>query len=897
MRFYTRLISMCLTFCMLITTLFIMPFTVNAVEQNSYYADVLSALGIYEPEDNMNIENEGINREELASIISIFCGVSDLSYLSKTTFDDVPEYWASGHIMTVVQHGLMNGYDDGLFRPKRYVSGAEVLKVLVNLTGYEVLAEAKGGYPAGYFAAADSIKILKGVEISDWNADIKRKDFTRLLYNAVHVDLLKQTATGTKNKYGTKKDKNLLSEKLDIYQIEGNLKGVFGTSVDFGKNPGSNKIRIDDEEFFCYFNPYQYIGMNVNGYFRYSSNDAIGEVIYLEADDKTQDYIEVDTEHLVSLTSHELAYEDGDKVRTADIPNDVIIVYNGKRTTYATVASLKPSQGNVKLIDANSDGTYEYLIINNYINYFVENIIEEDGKYTIKDKSGKRPIVIDTKADEVFVTVTDRDRLVEIDDIKEFDVISIMADSIDFAKNEIKSDSTVFSICRFDNKVYGKLTAVSTEEIFIDDAEYELDKYYNAEKYPLIIDTEYTFYLNHLGKVCAAEPTTDASRYGILQAHNISGSLALSCKLRIYDQDGIFIDADCTENARLDGAKKDSFDDVILHLKNASSEFSMQTGIEVPSGGVWQLVKYVVNKENEILSIDTILPNKNGAEDVIVYMGETNDGSLTNWLATTKVYMQNGTKSTKASSYGIDNDVVIFQVGTDKTKLENHSIFKYSSIRSETIQMKFFDGGEMGVAKAVIRCSNTTNSVYAQESTNLMILEKITDKIDANGDVAPHMIGTLIRTGEKAEVPLEAKSLLTDAGINLGDFVQWTLNYNGVASAVRRPLGADGTGSSMTYPGGNFTYALRLSYGKAMAKSEDRIKIAFDHLTDDNFDYEESCITQYLKRVYVYDSARKTLTEVSADNIRTAKHYGIDGADTLASYYISGQLTTIVIYR
>lgn len=901
MRFLKKLLSFCLVLCLCAAT----PAVVQtaAVEEESYYTDVLLALGIYDIDDQMDLYNAEISREELAALISVFYGVSEQSSLSATPFDDVPENWASGHIMAVVENGLMNGYDDGLFRPGRFVTGSEVLKVLVKMVGYDVLAESKGGYPNGYFSVADKLGILKGVNMSDWSAVLTRKDFTRLLYNAIHVDILEQTVVGAKNEYDSQKGKNLLSERLDIYEIDGNLAGVFGTTVDFGTVPGKNRVRIDSTVYACNFNAYPYLGMNVEGYYQQALLDDIGEVLYLEADDVNQNVISVDSDSITSLTDKELTYEENDRIKRAVIPNDVIVVFNGKRDTYQTVSSLKPKQGEVKMIDADRDGSYEYLIINSFMTYFVDTVSEVEGKYTFTDKTGKLPLIIDTVSDDVFATAIDKDRVIELREIEERDVLTVMTDSIDLDKMQAKDDSTVFTIYRFNNRFTGRLTSIATDEIYIDDAPYELAADYNSKKYPLTVGNEYTFYLDYAGRVCVAEAGATSERYGILQAYDLSGSLAQTCRLKIFDQDGKFVTYGCTKQVSLDGTRQNDLTKVITYLQSASVTFAEQTGIaNVPENGIWQLVRYTVGADGNLSKIDTVLPDANGSDEALTYSGCVSAAASSTWQDATMVIKQNKLDSeSTVKIFGMETETIIFQVGNDKTNVEKYGIQPVSRMQTQNTDMKFFDGGSMNVCKVAIQCTDEVAKVYLQEYKNLMILEKVTEMVGADGEVSPHMIGTLLDSGQKAEVALESKTQLTDEGIKPGDFVQWQPDADGVAVDVVRAFGSeDGVDmrhGGSEWPGNTFTWVLHLTRSKAVAKNDNRLKMRLIYTKDSALEYEEPCSLKYLKRVYIWNSARQTLSPATIGDIRTEESYGASAADTLMCYYNSGQLRTIIIKR
>lgn len=215
--------------------------------------------------------------------------------------------------------------------------------------------------------------------------------------------------------------------------------------------------------------------------------------------------------------------------------------------------------------------------------------------------------------------------------------------------------------------------------------------------------------------------------------------------------------------------------------------------------------------------------------------------------------------------------------------------------------MKFFDGGSMNVCKVAIQCTDEVAKVYLQEYNNLMILEKVTEMVGADGEVSPHMIGTLLDSGQKAEVALESKTQLTDEGIKPGDFVQWQPDADGVAVDVVRAFGSeDGVDmrpGGSEWPGNTFTWILHLTRSKAVAKNDNRLKMRLIYTKDSALEYEEPCSLKYLKRVYIWNSARQTLSPATIGDIRTEESYGASAADTLMCYYNSGQLRTIIIKR
>jgi hypothetical protein len=101
----------------------------------------------------------------------------DLVAADPATFPDVPDgYWAFGEIEACVATGVVQGYDDGLYRPTNYVNRGEMSAYMINATGGStsaytadrfsdvapgdpfadhieacVLAEIVQGYPDGFY--------------------------------------------------------------------------------------------------------------------------------------------------------------------------------------------------------------------------------------------------------------------------------------------------------------------------------------------------------------------------------------------------------------------------------------------------------------------------------------------------------------------------------------------------------------------------------------------------------------------------------------------------------------------------------------------------------------------------------------------------------------------------
>ena len=89
---------------------------------------------------------------------------------------------------------LISGYEDGMFRPTKNVTYAELAKMLVVAIDKDLtLAKAKAySWPQGWVQRAAELDIFAGLSIADANKDAVRKDAFAMIYNAfAHLKELK----------------------------------------------------------------------------------------------------------------------------------------------------------------------------------------------------------------------------------------------------------------------------------------------------------------------------------------------------------------------------------------------------------------------------------------------------------------------------------------------------------------------------------------------------------------------------------------------------------------------------------------------------------------------------------------------------------------------------------
>ncbi len=169
-------------------------------EEYVQVTDLLYELGIMEGFDDGTFRpDDTLTRAEAAAIMVRLIGLEDDAEQGETAFCDVPEsHWASGYVNVAEANGIINGMGDGTFDPDGLVTYMQFAKMLVCLLGYEPAVQANGGWTqGGYLYVASKIGFTKGV---NGKADdvITRMTAARLVYNCLEADIVEyETAVNT----------------------------------------------------------------------------------------------------------------------------------------------------------------------------------------------------------------------------------------------------------------------------------------------------------------------------------------------------------------------------------------------------------------------------------------------------------------------------------------------------------------------------------------------------------------------------------------------------------------------------------------------------------------------------------------------------------------------------
>ncbi len=180
--------------------------SVFASQPDEKQLEVLKKYGIMtgDPDGNLRLDDT-ITRAEAAKMIVTAQNYASASTrtFEKSEFPDVWDtHWAKDYINIAKKRNIVEGDEHGNFNPEADITNEELVKLLVNILGYEPMAEDAGGYPAGYLITGAKIGLTNGLSFVIGEA-ATRGDAAIMLANALEIPLmaLVRWSTAAEEKY------------------------------------------------------------------------------------------------------------------------------------------------------------------------------------------------------------------------------------------------------------------------------------------------------------------------------------------------------------------------------------------------------------------------------------------------------------------------------------------------------------------------------------------------------------------------------------------------------------------------------------------------------------------------------------------------------------------------
>ncbi len=534
---------------------------------------LVKTLGIMSNINEYNIKEEIPRGKFVEHILNLMGLTAAKQDGAQQYFADVPAgstYYDT--ITTAAMVGFVQGTGTGYFSPDRTITYNEAIKLIVAALDYNAVAMARGGYPTGYNAVANDLKLTKGISLG-YGEPLTNADAVKLIYNALNANAADMNISSDSSVSMSSKDILVLEDKFNVEKFKGVVTGTQVTRQLEGKDY-VGWVEIDNVEYEViaseYFNEEDLLGMMVYYYVKYdeevTGDTRDGKIIMISPMPERNTVIDVVDEDIQPSTSVSVFryWDKNEKSVEKNIAN-ATIYYNGRNCAgylEADGSDLRPQLGNVRLIDNNRDGKIDVVIIESYTEY----IVEYGATKKIVTKYGGEEINLENSDDIIMV----RDGVViTADYLGEWESLKVM-----WAKNggcyiKVSGD-----------EISGVIENINDEEIKIAGVVYEYsDVYKNALEeghYQAETDKKgstVTIALNEDNKVVGMKATVnDVTEYGYLVKAVDEGGLDSKSYVKIYCMYGAMNIFECAENIKINGRKISGTVGSVFNLNNGKTK-------------------------------------------------------------------------------------------------------------------------------------------------------------------------------------------------------------------------------------------------------------------------------------------------------------------------------------
>ena len=190
-------LSLVLVICM-------MPVMAFAGSNDAVYSDiagekcegavnVLSALGVVDGYENGTYKPEQtVTRAEMAKLVITALGMDSYATATKSSYSDMANaQWAIPVVEYATNLGIIEGVGGGRFSPGNPVTYEQAATMIVRAIGFTTACnEMNGTWPAIYVQKATALGLFENVEGNNYGTGANRGDVAIMLYNALNTPMV-----------------------------------------------------------------------------------------------------------------------------------------------------------------------------------------------------------------------------------------------------------------------------------------------------------------------------------------------------------------------------------------------------------------------------------------------------------------------------------------------------------------------------------------------------------------------------------------------------------------------------------------------------------------------------------------------------------------------------------
>lgn len=832
--------------------------------------ELLVALDIISLNSYGEIDNtQEVTRAEFADICGKLLNINPSTTANKAYFTDVmPDKWYAHTVNVLTEQGIIAQADNKMFEPDRAITLNEAVKMITCIMGYGDYAQNKGGYPDGYISVAASQKMLDGV--SDKGGKLTKEMMSKLVYNALHANVMKKKFDGYKTSYVIDDEETLMSYYMKIYDDKGIVETVYGMSIK-DTDVSDDQIIIDGIVYDIgeIENAADYLGYKLKFYYR-EEDDGSRTLVYIEPSKMAELMIKSEDIEKFEGLGDKLTYFEGDRRKTVKIASDAVVIRNGAVVTENVDTAFDIKNGEMKLVDGDNNGLYEIVIIYDYETIVVNSFNQEKGQ---------------------LIDAIDHQLIIDISGCNYISVFSEKGEQLDLSaitKNSVVdiaySDSHAFIYVN-SNNFEGKISGISDKdkELKIDGVSYKyLQKAY--ERYQMKVSYTGLFKTNRFGEIAYFELKGSNALPGYVLNAAYVNELNEEVMLKILTSAGNIEWINVYEKAKKDGERIDNKVESMLSLKE-------------------KVILYTVNKNGEITKIDSA--TRSSWEDDTSLKQEmvlNTDGHR--WFSSAKMFDRNIICSP---------DMIVFKVppvtssfrDTDSYSVVDSTAF----VNNKLYQAEAYKYGKTSYCNIVV----LYETKYVQgTSDEIIIVTEVNEGVNERDEDVYYIEG--YQKGSLITVEVERPH---DLMPKIGDCIRVGKDKNGKIGLIEIHYDIERNGSGMCdkeaywywppvngepydainkYWNGTFRDLqadFRLGFGYPVELDGNILKWSFNEGTDK---VDELTLVGDSTPVIVYeaDSTRNAFYEGTIDDIKTRASYGDDCSIIVANFHW-GNLTSLYV--
>lgn len=711
---------------------------------------ILSALKIMNgDEDGEFRPDDTIKRSEAAKMAIHALGLEDAAQAAsgQSKYPDVPTWhWANGYINLATSQGIVIGNDDGNFRPDDKITYAEAMTIMVRTIGHGPAAEAKGGYPQGYIVVGAENNLNKNVTGSNMEP-ISRGNVAFMTANALTAKLMERKGFGEDESYEVT-DKTLLYDKLGVTKAEGQITAIEKTGLNGASNLTAGQIQIGDQVFETAYNMNSLLGHNVTYYWQENDNG--------------------DNEVILALSQSQ-------KNATVTIPADLFEGVTEKNGNTVLEYLKNEDDSRVSSVTLSADAKLIYNGKAETMDTDLINMKDKSGKVVVldSDRDGKYDIVYVMEYENMVVEeVTATNKIVdkygaptlnlgEDEDVR----YTITSGFNQLTPQDLKEydvlsvaaskDKELYEINVSNKTVEGKVTGKDSKGFYIAGEHYKVAPNYQET---IEIGAEGLFYLDIDNRIAAVDKSVAVSRnYAyLIKAHTSADTEESTFKM--FTKDGKEETFTANEKIRFNKQSGKKAEDVVNSLQSEGAT-------------VKQLVTYTLNADGKLTTLNTAADNtQTGAVD-------TNNFTK-NYDLTDAVYNE---KLQKLGKVNLTEETIIFDIQNDSTDYSIATLEMFED--GQKYNAIVFDVAEDFTAKAIV----VTNAQFQTNAdSSIAVVDKISTAANEDDEITDRLHA--YQDGKAIEINAEEQGILTKGEgqeLETGDIIQYKTNAKGEIVNIR----------------------------------------------------------------------------------------------------------------